>query len=73
MLVTFKSGNSMEFERGATLSEIAKSLSEGLFREAVAAKVNGVEKDLSYALEEDAEVTFLTVKDEEGLHDNVQN
>ena len=67
MLVTFKSGNSMEFERGATLSEIAKALSEGLFREAVAAKVNGVEKDLSYALEEDAEVTFLTMKDEEGL------
>lgn len=67
MIITLKGGNKVEFDSPVTCLDLAKSISEGLAREAVAAKVNGVNKDLSFILEGDAEVTFLTVKDEEGL------
>lgn len=67
MKLTLKNGNVLEMEAGISCFDVAKSISEGLAREAVAAKVNGVEKDLSFVLTEDAELTFLTVKDEEGL------
>ena len=67
MKLTLKNGNVLEFEASVSCFDVAKSISEGLAREAVAAKVNGEEKDLSFILNEDAEITFLTVKDEEGL------
>ena len=67
MKITLKGGNQIEFDSPKSLAEIAKAISEGLNREAIAAKVNGEAKDLSFVVDGDAEVTFLTVKDEEGL------
>ena len=67
MKITLKGGNAIEFENPVSCAEIAKSISEGLAREAVAAKINGEAKDLSTVIDCDSEVTFLTVKDEEGL------
>lgn len=66
MVITLKNG-SKEFESSLSLVEIAKSISEGLAREAVVAKVNGELKDMSFVVENDSEVTFYTLKDEEGL------
>ena len=66
MVITLKNG-SKEFENNLSLIEIAKSISEGLAREAVVAKVNGELKDMSFVVENDSEVTFYTLKDEEGL------
>ncbi len=66
MVITLKNG-SKEFENSLSLIEIAKSISEGLAREAVVAKVNGELKDMSFVVENDSEVTFYTLKDEEGL------
>ncbi len=55
-----------EFESGASLFDIAKSISDGLARVALCAKVNGQVKEMSTVLTDDAEVEFLTFNDEEG-------
>ena len=67
MVITLKGGNEMVFDSPVSCLDVAKSISEGLAREAVAAKVNGENKDLSFILDKDSSVTFLTVKDAEGL------
>lgn len=66
MIVTLKNG-SKEFDQPIALIDIAKSVSEGLAREAVVAKVDGELVDLTAVLDRDASVEFLTLKDAEGL------
>lgn len=39
--ITFPDGNIKEFEKGVLLSDIAKSISEGLYRNKLGAVVNG--------------------------------
>ncbi|RNC62948.1 MAG: Threonine--tRNA ligase 2 [Candidatus Dichloromethanomonas elyunquensis] len=65
--VTLKDGSVREAAPGTTISELAASISQGLARAAIAAKVNGKVKDLSYSLTEDASVEILTLDNEEGL------
>ncbi|MBP5177542.1 MAG: TGS domain-containing protein, partial [Clostridia bacterium] len=67
MIITLKNGNRMNFDKATSLADIAKSLSEGLAREALVAKVNGELKDMSFVVDFDADVNFYTVKDAEGL------
>ncbi len=55
-----------EFESGASLFDIAKSISDGLARVALCAKVNGQVREMGTVLTDDAEVEFLTFNDEEG-------
>ncbi len=55
-----------EFDKGASLFSIAASISEGLARVALCAKVNGKTVDMNTKLYEDAEVELLTFADEEG-------
>ncbi|MCK5763064.1 MAG: TGS domain-containing protein, partial [Clostridiales bacterium] len=66
--VTLKDGSVREFEKGISLFEIAKSISGRLAKEAIVGEVNGEEVDLSYKLDEDAEVGIFTFNDEEGKH-----
>ena len=54
-----------EFEKNISVEEIAKSISEGLARNAVCGKVNGKMVDLSHRIEEDSKVEILTFKDKE--------
>lgn len=58
--------NVKEFESGVSLKDIALSISEGLARVAICAKVNGEIKDLSTQIFEDSEVEFFTFADDEG-------
>ena len=51
--VTLKDGSSMEVEKGSSILEVAKKISEGLARNATAGMVNGEVKDLRYVLEDD--------------------
>ena len=67
MKITLKDGLVKEYENALTVGEIAKDLSEGLFRNAVCGKVNGVLVDLSHKVEEDSTVEIITLKDREGL------
>lgn len=73
----FKMGNSMinitfpdqsvrQYEAGVSPLDIAKSISEGLARNVLAAKVNGKMWDATRAISEDAEIQLFTWDDPEG-------
>ncbi len=67
MKITLKDGSVMEFENAVSVEEVAKSISEGLWRNAVCGKVNGELVDLSHVIENDCELSIVTLKDKEGL------
>lgn len=66
MKITLPNGDIKEYEIGTTGYEIAKSISDGLAREALGIIVNGKRFDLSRPIREDAEIKILTFDDEEG-------
>ncbi|MBR1868212.1 MAG: threonine--tRNA ligase, partial [Clostridia bacterium] len=68
MKVKLVDGSVLELEKGTTVLGVAKAISEGLARNAVAGKVNGEICDLSKEIQDDAEVVIVTLKDEEGLN-----
>ncbi|HAA80816.1 MAG TPA: threonine--tRNA ligase, partial [Thermoanaerobacter sp.] len=61
-----KDGTQREFEKGMTVYEIAKSISERLAKEAVGGKFNGKVVELNTKIEEDGKLEILTFDDEEG-------
>ena len=65
--ITFPDGSIKEFESGASPFDVAKSISSGLARKAIAARVNGELRDLKRPFEEDAKVTIVTANDPEAL------
>lgn len=64
--ITLPDGSVKEFEKGITGHEVAMSISEGLARNVLAAKVNGEVWDSSRPIESDASVQLLTWNDLEG-------
>jgi len=64
--ITLKDGNIRTFEKGITIIEVVKDISEALARIAVAAEVNGKLKDMTAILTEDCELNILTFDDEAG-------
>ena len=67
MQIILKNGDKLELAEGASASDAAQKISEGLARAAVAAKVNGQLCDLSHALKEGDSLELVTLKDKEGL------
>ncbi len=66
--ITLKGGTVKEVEQGTALLDIAKEISEGLARAALAAKVDGKVTELWQTVTEDCSVEFLTFDDEDGRH-----
>jgi len=66
MKLTFPDGTVKQFSEGTTGIEIARSISEGLAREALGVLVNGQVYDLTRPITHDAEVRILTWNDPEG-------
>lgn len=64
--VTLKDGSVKEVQQGATIKEVAKSLSQGLAKEAVVGKVDGQIQGMDYPLDKDCELEILKFDDEEG-------
>lgn len=64
--ITLPDGSVREYEQGVTSMDIAKSISEGLARKVLAAKVNGQVWDASRPIGTDASLQLLTWNDEEG-------
>jgi len=64
--VTLPDGSVREYPAGASLADVAQSISPRLAREALAAKVDGQMVDMGRTLDRDAGVRFLTFEDEEG-------
>jgi threonyl-tRNA synthetase len=67
MKISLPDGSIKEFEGSVTGHQVAMSISEGLARAAVAVAVDGEQRDGSRAIEKDAAVRILTLRDEEGL------
>lgn len=64
--ITFPDKTVRQFEAGVTPLDIAKSISEGLARNVLSAKVNGVMWDTMRPVNEDAEIQLFTWNDPEG-------
>jgi len=64
--ITLPDGSVRQYENGTTSIEVAKSISEGLARNVLAAKVNGETIDAFRPLTKDSTVQLLTWKDSEG-------
>ena len=64
--ITFPDGKVREYPSGSSGHEIAKSISEGLARNVISAKVNGQVIESNRPIYTDATIKFLTWEDEEG-------
>jgi threonyl-tRNA synthetase len=64
--ISFPDGQVREFEKGVTPMDVALSISEGLARNVLAAKLNDEVVDSSTAIVSDASLQLLTWNDEEG-------
>ena len=64
--ITFPDKSVRQFEAGVTPLDIANSISEGLARNVLSAKVNGVMWDAMRPVNEDAEIQLFTWNDPEG-------
>ncbi len=64
--ITFPDKSVRQYEAGVTPLDIAKSISEGLARNVLSAKVNGVMWDAMRPVNEDAELQLFTWNDPEG-------
>ncbi len=64
--IRFPDGATREYQEGISSLDIAKSISEGLARKVLAAKVNGQVWDASRAITADASLQLLTWDDAEG-------
>lgn len=64
--ITFPDGTVREFEKGTSALDMAKSISEGLARKVLVAKVNDKVVDASRPINEDATLTLLTWENKDG-------
>jgi threonyl-tRNA synthetase len=64
--ISFPDGQVREYENGVTPMDVALSISEGLARNVLAAKLNGNVVDASTPIESDASLQLLTWNDEDG-------
>lgn len=63
--ITLKDNSHIEVEKGTTILELAKKISEGLARNATCGEVNGEVKDLRYELQEDCNLVIHTFQEED--------
>jgi threonyl-tRNA synthetase len=64
--ITLPDGTVKQFNKGASSMDVALSISEGLARNVLAAKVNGVTIDANRAITEDSTIQLLTWNDADG-------
>ncbi|MEM8582688.1 MAG: threonine--tRNA ligase [Bacteroidota bacterium] len=64
--ISFPDGNVREYEKGTTAMQVAESISSGLARNVLSAKVNGTTVDADRPIETDATIELLTWRDQGG-------
>lgn len=65
--LTFPDGSVRAFAKGSTVRDVARSISDTVFKRSVAADVNGEIVSLETRVEQDSHITLLTVHDPEAL------
>ena len=66
-VIRLPDGSERHFDQPVSVGEVASSIGAGLFRAAIAGKVNGVLVDVSHTIDTDSDLAVLTDKDPEGL------
>ncbi|HBM75922.1 MAG TPA: threonine--tRNA ligase [Clostridiaceae bacterium] len=64
--IKLKDGTVKEFEKGVSVLDVAKSISQRLAKASVGGLVNGKVAELNDKIENDSEVSILTFEDEQG-------
>lgn len=64
--ITFPDGSIKEYDKGTTSFQLAESISKGLAKELLVAKVSGKLVDVSRPITEDSSIQLFTFKDEIG-------
>lgn len=65
--LTFPDGATRDYDRGVTAMDVAKSISSGLAKKVLAAKIDGELRDAAREIESDAKIELVTAQDPEGL------
>ena len=65
--LTLPDGALKEFEQPVSFADVAKSIGPGLFKSAVAGKIDEKIFDLSYLINNDSNISIITKESEEGL------
>ena len=67
MNITLPDGSIRKMEIGSTGLDLANDIGPGLAKAAIAVSVNGIQRDLSDSINEDSEVSIITIDSDEGL------
>ena len=67
IIVTLPDGSQKNFDAPITVMQLAESIGPGLAKATLGGRVNGERRDASDLIEQDAEVSLFTARDEEGL------
>ncbi|ATD31585.1 threonine--tRNA ligase [Macrococcus sp. IME1552] len=65
--IKFPDGSKKEYPKGILATEVAKSISNSLFKEAIVCRVNGTLVDLTYPIHQDSELSFYNINTAEGI------
>lgn len=65
--ITLPDASRRHYEHPVTIQQIAEDIGPGLAKAAVAGKVDGKMVDTSFSVDQDAELSIVTAKDDEGL------
>ncbi|MDB9942593.1 threonine--tRNA ligase [Pseudomonadales bacterium] len=66
-VITLPDGNQKHFDHPVSIYQVAESIGTGLAKAALAGKINDEIVDTSYLIEQDAQVSIITAKDDDGL------
>ena len=67
MNITLPDGSVRTLETGSNGLDLANDIGPGLAKAAIAVSVNGIQKDLCDPINEDSEVSIITIDSDEGL------
>ena len=66
-VITLPDGSTRQFDQAVSVHDVAASIGAGLAKAALAGRVDGELVDTSYLIEQDAELSIITSRDEDGL------
>jgi len=66
-VITLPDGNQKHFDHPVSIYQVAESIGTGLAKAALAGKINDEIVDTSYLIEQDAHLSIITAKDDDGL------
>ena len=66
-VITLPDGSQRQFEHAVSILDVAQDIGPGLAKATIAGRVNGELRDACDLIEQDAEISIITARDEEGV------